>query len=102
MRSIEALNDEWVTGADQLLCHYCDNIATTWDHIVPTSKGGPDSAGNKVRACQSCNQQKGDRLPMCGCAKCRTALTVHLRGRRPHRPASLDAQIAKALSRGEA
>lgn len=42
-------------------CAYCSNQATTWDHIVPISKGGRTSPDNVVPACASCNSSKGDR-----------------------------------------
>lgn len=32
--------------------------ARTMDHKVPTARGGPNTASNKVPACNSCNQQK--------------------------------------------
>jgi len=37
-------------------CLYCgtkQNIST--DHIIPRSKGGPDTADNSVTACKKCN-----------------------------------------------
>ena len=41
-------------------CEYCglkENLS--WDHLIPTSKGGDDSAENQVLACRSCNSSKG-------------------------------------------
>ena len=43
------------------LCAYCDQPATTWDHIIPVSKGGDTRLGNIVPACKSCNSKKKDR-----------------------------------------
>lgn len=40
-------------------CYYCDRVATTWDHVIPRSKGGADVANNKVPACKPCNERKG-------------------------------------------
>jgi 5-methylcytosine-specific restriction endonuclease McrA len=51
----EALR-EWFAGA----CAYCGAPATTWDHIVPVSKGGKTEPGNIVPACLSCNSSKKD------------------------------------------
>jgi len=45
------------------LCAYCEEAA--WghvDHVVPLSRGGADSIGNAVPACQSCNLRKCDTL----------------------------------------
>ncbi|MGV0796058.1 HNH endonuclease signature motif containing protein [Mycolicibacterium elephantis] len=49
------------------LCAYCDNIATTWNHIVPVRDGGRTVAGNVVPACVSCNSSKkcADVLDWC-------------------------------------
>ena len=41
-------------------CEYCgskDNLQ--WEHIIPKSKGGPDSIDNMVLSCQKCNLNKG-------------------------------------------
>jgi hypothetical protein len=43
-------------------CIYCgctENL--TFDHIIPTSKGGPDIPSNLVLACSNCNSLKKDR-----------------------------------------
>jgi 5-methylcytosine-specific restriction endonuclease McrA len=39
-------------------CHYCGDLATTRDHVIPRSKGG-GGAGNIVPACEPCNRRKG-------------------------------------------
>ena len=41
-------------------CAYCAMPATTWDHIVPISKGGQTVPGNVVPACTSCNSSKNN------------------------------------------
>ena len=41
-------------------CAYCSAAASTWDHIVPVSKGGRTEPGNIVPACVSCNSSKKD------------------------------------------
>ena len=52
---------------DRNLCAYCgDHFADTCltcEHIVPVSKGGPDSWMNVVTACRACNHRKGNRTP---------------------------------------
>jgi len=40
-------------------CAYCEKeIATTWEHIIPISKGGQTEPGNIVPACVHCNSSK--------------------------------------------
>lgn len=57
--------DEWQAKLDEYdgLCFYCDRPATTRDHWIPVSKGGPDTIDNIVPACTSCNSRKRDKLP---------------------------------------
>ena len=38
--------------------------APTWDHVVPISRGGPDSRDNMIVVCRGCNQDKADRNPV--------------------------------------
>ena len=47
-----------VTGED---CSYCGAAATGIDHIIPTSRGGPNTAENTTPACHRCNSSKRDR-----------------------------------------
>jgi 5-methylcytosine-specific restriction endonuclease McrA len=43
-------------------CHLCGlDGADTADHIVPRSKGGPDTLGNLEPAHGPCNYARGDR-----------------------------------------
>jgi 5-methylcytosine-specific restriction endonuclease McrA len=52
-----------VLQRDQWSCFYCQQPATTVDHIIPISKA-PDlvvSYENAVSSCQSCNSSKGSR-----------------------------------------
>jgi 5-methylcytosine-specific restriction endonuclease McrA len=48
---------------DHHRCGYCGGRATTIDHIVPESRGGPWSWSNNVAACVPCNGVKGNRTP---------------------------------------
>lgn len=45
-------------------CHLagprCIGRATTADHLVPRSRGGPDALVNLRPACAPCNRQRGD------------------------------------------
>ena len=52
-----------VLARDQWSCFYCQQPATTVDHIIPVSKA-PDlvvNFENAVACCQSCNSSKGSR-----------------------------------------
>jgi 5-methylcytosine-specific restriction endonuclease McrA len=45
-------------------CQYCGaKGALTLDHVVPQSRGGPDTWENLVAACAPCNQKKAARTP---------------------------------------
>lgn len=50
-----------VLERDGARCAYCgiESSELTLDHIIPRSKGGPDSAENLTPACRSCNSSKG-------------------------------------------
>lgn len=50
-----------VLRRDEYQCGYCGGHATTVDHIVPRSRGGPHTWLNTVAACYRCNQRKGSR-----------------------------------------
>ena len=42
-------------------CVYCDALATSLDHVVPKSRGGPHTWDNVVSSCARCNHVKADR-----------------------------------------
>ena len=45
-------------------CQYCGAAeGLTLDHVVPKSRGGPDTWENLVAACVPCNNRKGGRTP---------------------------------------
>lgn len=50
-----------VLKRDNRTCGYCGGVATTWDHIHPQSKGGPDTWENTISACRPCNAKKGNK-----------------------------------------
>ncbi len=60
-------NRKNVIRRDAFTCQYCGEkpgvAELTVDHILPRSKGGPDSWTNVVAACKKCNNQKADRTP---------------------------------------
>ena len=49
-------------------CEYCHapeaifNLPFEVEHIVPTSRGGPDDESNRALACRACNLYKSDQL----------------------------------------
>ena len=49
---------------DKFTCQYCGDISSqkmTIDHIVPQSKGGPNTWENTVACCSRCNAKKADK-----------------------------------------
>lgn len=55
---------EGVLQRDKRQCAYCGHFAaTTMDHVLPRSRGGPTSWKNAVAACEPCNARKGNRTP---------------------------------------
>lgn len=50
---------------DMHTCQYCGRKdgALTVDHVIPKTRGGPDTWENLVCACLSCNGKKGGRTP---------------------------------------
>jgi len=43
-------------------CDYCGSMTNIQlDHIIPISKGGPDSLDNLVYSCRKCNISKGNK-----------------------------------------
>jgi 5-methylcytosine-specific restriction endonuclease McrA len=52
---------------DNNRCQYCGNIflnsELTIDHVMPKSRGGPNTWTNLVACCKKCNQIKRDRTP---------------------------------------
>jgi 5-methylcytosine-specific restriction endonuclease McrA len=54
-------------GRDKNTCQYCGVVKPlaqlSFDHVVPTSRGGETSWENVVCCCLKCNGKKGDKLP---------------------------------------
>lgn len=56
------LNRRNVMLRDGLKCQYCGKTSDlTLDHVIPQSKGGPNTWENLVAACSPCNTRKGDK-----------------------------------------
>lgn len=54
----------WTLARDGGVCWLCGKPgATTVDHVVPRSLGGPDTLANLRAAHGSCNSARGTRLP---------------------------------------
>jgi len=62
---IPTLNNKNLFRRDLNLCAYCGkefkDVHLTKDHIVPVSKGGPNTWTNCVTACVSCNSRKSNK-----------------------------------------
>jgi len=48
---------------DRQTCQFCGRSGDTVDHLIPRSRGGPDSWENCVCACANCNRRKNNRTP---------------------------------------
>lgn len=58
-----SLNRENIYKRDNFECVYCGNSnrkLLTLDHVIPQSKGGPNTWDNLVTACKPCNGEKAD------------------------------------------
>lgn len=54
--------DKYQLKEDFGVCTYCgEETQTTFDHVIPVSKGGDDSISNQVPACESCNSSKSNK-----------------------------------------
>ena len=52
-----------VLRRDAHRCAYCGTPADTVDHLLPQSRGGPNTWLNTVAACTHCNNLKANRTP---------------------------------------
>lgn len=52
-----------VLKRDRHTCAYCGAHASTVDHLMPQSRGGPNSWSNTIAACSPCNLRKANRTP---------------------------------------
>ena len=60
-RASVPLTRKGVLARDGHRCAYCAAPATSLDHVVPKSRGGPHTWENVVAACGRCNHVKADR-----------------------------------------
>lgn len=60
-RAMVPLTRKAVFARDGGRCVYCGATATSLDHVVPRSRGGPHAWENVVSACGRCNHVKADR-----------------------------------------
>jgi 5-methylcytosine-specific restriction endonuclease McrA len=60
-RATVPLTRRAVFARDGGRCVYCSAPATSLDHVIPKSRGGPHSWDNVVSACARCNHVKADR-----------------------------------------
>lgn len=48
-------------------CQYCNGVSgdvvLEWEHIIPRSRGGSNSAKNATLSCKSCNREKSNKTP---------------------------------------
>ena len=60
-RATVPLTRKAVFARDGGRCVYCGASATSLDHVIPKSRGGPHTWDNVVSACSRCNHLKADR-----------------------------------------
>lgn len=75
------LSRRGVLRRDDFRCAYCGGHASTIDHVLPRSRGGPNTWTNLVACCRACNSAKGDRTPQEMGWKLRVAPAVPRAGR---------------------
>lgn len=60
MSSISKEDEQILRG--EKMCIYCKSTdELELDHLIPKSRGGPDSIHNKVWVCKKCNLEKGNK-----------------------------------------
>jgi 5-methylcytosine-specific restriction endonuclease McrA len=60
-RATVPLTRKAVFARDGGRCVYCGAAATSLDHVIPKSRGGPHTWDTVVSACAKCNHTKADR-----------------------------------------
>lgn len=66
-KKVPGISNSLLFARDQNLCLYCGNkfrrIDLSRDHVMPRSRGGPNTWQNCVTSCKRCNHAKNDRTP---------------------------------------
>lgn len=58
------LRENKILVSSENFCAYCGSKEKLqWEHIIPKSRGGPDTVDNMVLACATCNLKKKDKDP---------------------------------------
>lgn len=58
------INRHRIFRRDEYQCVYCGNKRSlTVDHVIPKSRGGPNTWLNLVTCCSSCNRYKDNKTP---------------------------------------
>lgn len=67
-----AVTNTFLFARDHYTCQYCgrhekelrDRESLNRDHVIPQSRGGPNTWTNCVTSCSTCNSKKDDRTPI--------------------------------------
>jgi len=66
-RTVPRITNALLFSRDDNICLYCGEQFyrgdLSRDHVMPSSRGGPDVWENCVTACKRCNHRKNDRTP---------------------------------------
>jgi len=66
-KAVPGITNALLFSRDDYLCLYCGQAFArrdlSRDHVMPRSRGGPDTWENCVTACKRCNHHKNDRTP---------------------------------------
>jgi 5-methylcytosine-specific restriction endonuclease McrA len=62
-RGLKSGMKTWLKKSYDHTCQYCGKRgASTFDHIIPLSKGGSRGSSNVTLACADCNGKKGNEV----------------------------------------
>lgn len=63
IRKARTVSKRGILERDKYTCAYCGGHGDTVDHVLPQSRGGPNTWENLVAACKPCNNLKDNRTP---------------------------------------